>query len=409
MTDQINIGITIGITSLEETMWVNGIKMNAIFLMRALQMSPKNYNVYLVNTSSEFKVDDPEMKLPWDREKYPIYDYAKVAQQTDLLIMLGTSFGPDSVNSFKSLPINKLEKKVIGYRCGNNFVIDLERSIFKEGNDAPLPAWSGKLDDVWFVPQQQRHNKYLYDVMEGVDSKPVPFVWSPEFLDQYTYSILTEKPENIEGAAKNRYKPREKKRLACFEPNINVLKSAYIPTVAVEEAYKKDPSQIEIYSICSGNKLGVNQTFVGTVKRFNIVKDKILKVDGRYPMPFYLLDRTDIVVSHQWDNPLNYAYLDALYMGYPLVHNAPMVQDGGYYYDDFNIIDASEKILEAIRNHDRKMDRYNRISERVYRRYMPEYNKGIISIYDDLVLRLWEPNSFNGPYEYDWQTNLYKK
>lgn len=408
MTDQINIGITIGLTSFEEKMWVNGIKMNAIFLMRALQMINENYNVYLINTNDKFRVEDPEMKLPWDREKYPIYDYSKIAVQTDLLIMLGTTFGPDSVKSFKSLPDNKLEKKVIAYRCGNNYVIDVERSIFKEGKDAPLPALSGKIDDVWFVPQQQRHNKYLYDVLSKVNSKPVPFLWSPEFLDQYVYDISKEKPKDVDGAANNVYLPREKKRLVCFEPNINVLKSAYLPTVAVEEAYNKDSSKIENYTICSGNKIGVNQTFVGTVRGFNITKDKILKVDGRYPMPHYLMLNTDIVVSHQWDNPLNYAYLDALYMGYPLVHNAPMVQDGGYYYDDFNVIEASEKILEAINKHDLRLNGYNRRSKNVYQRYMPEHNTSIVSTYDALIKGLWDSTNIRESYEYDWQTNTYK-
>lgn len=407
MTSQINIGITIGLTSFKEKMWVNGIKMNAIFLMKALQLSNKNYNVYLINTNSEFKVENTEMKLPWDHKKYPIYDYSKIAAQTDLLIMLGTSFNSDSVKSFKNLPNNKLEKKVIAYRCGNNYVINVERSIFKEGKDAPLPAISGKLDDVWFVPQQERHNKYLYDVMSEVNSKPVPFVWSPEFLDQYVYDLSKEKPKDIEGAAKNVYSPREKKRLVCFEPNLNVLKTAYLPTVAVEEVYKKDPSKIERYTICSGNRIGVNRTFVGTVGNFNITKDKILKVDGRYPMPQYLKLNTDIVVSHQWDNPLNYAYLDALYMGYPLVHNAPMVRDGGYYYDDFNVVEASEKLLEAIRSHDTKIDKYNTRSERVYQRYMPEYNKEIISIYDNLITSLWDSSTIRESYNYNWQTNTY--
>lgn len=407
---KINIGITIGMTSYEESMWINGIKLNAIYLLRTLQRSPNKYNVYLINTNPNFKVDDPEMKLPWDREKYPIYQYnLEIVEKTDLLIMLGTSFDQNGVDQFKQHK-GALEKKVIGYRCGNNYVIDMERSIFKSGEDAPKSAWSGNLDDVWFVPQQEKHNKYLYDVMESVNSKPVPFVWSPEFLDEFVYNISSTKPKRVRGAAKNTYSKREKKRISCFEPNMNVLKFALIPTLAVEEAYNKDPEKIDIYAICMGSNLGTNANFVSTAARLNITKNKILKVDSRWPMPYYLLKNTDIVVSHQWDNPLNYAYLDALYMGYPLVHNAYMVQDAGYYYHEFNIKQAGDALLQAINDHDDNIKEYNQRSNKVLNRYLPESNYDIVLLYDRLIDNLWNPVEYRPEdYVYDWQTNLYKK
>ena len=49
-----NIGITLGLQSEYESMWINGIKLNAILLANAL-MQIKEHNVYLVDTSNKIE------------------------------------------------------------------------------------------------------------------------------------------------------------------------------------------------------------------------------------------------------------------------------------------------------------------------------------------------------------------
>jgi hypothetical protein len=44
----------------------------------------------------------------------------------------------------------------------------------------------------------------------------------------------------------------------------------------------------------------------------------------------------DIAVSHQWENPLNYLYFDLAWMDWPIVHNAHLCKDIGYFYNEFN-------------------------------------------------------------------------
>ena len=58
-----------------------------------------------------------------------------------------------------------------------------------------------------------------------------------------------------------------------------------------------------------------------------------------------------LVLSHQHLNALNNTYLEALNYGYPLVHNSPFFKDYGYYYSDFNIIEAAEQIKLATEIH----------------------------------------------------------
>ena len=71
-------------------------------------------------------------------------------------------------------------------------------------------------------------------------------------------------------------------------------------------------------------------------------------------MPDFLARYTDIVVSHQWENGLNYAYNDALYGGYPFIHNSKLLPKGvGYYYDQFDAFEGARVLLDVIDNHDK--------------------------------------------------------
>ena len=76
---------------------------------------------------------------------------------------------------------------------------------------------------------------------------------------------------------------------------------------------------------------------------------------------------TDIVVSHHWENGLNYLLYDALYGNYPLVHNSPFLRDVGYYYPDFEIFDAARAIATAAQTHDARLDDYAAAARRACR------------------------------------------
>ncbi len=162
---------------------------------------------------------------------------------------------------------------------------------------------------------------------------------------------------------------------------------------------------IDFISITNGINLMKNNEFNGHVKHLSIFKDKKIYMESRYNTPYFLAEHTDIVLSHQWGNPLNYAYLDALYFNYPLVHNADMIQDMGYYYNDFNIELGSLKLKEAINNHDASSEEYNQKNKKLLERYMST-NKTLIEQYDILLDLLFntKPN-FKVKSGYDWKTN----
>lgn len=58
--------------------------------------------------------------------------------------------------------------------------------------------------------------------------------------------------------------------------------------------------------------------------------------------------KPDVLISHQWENELNYLYCEALYKGTPLVHNSPRLRDVGYYYDGFDIDAGAAQTVRAL-------------------------------------------------------------
>jgi len=390
------IGITIGLQKEYESMWINGIKLNAILLANALQAIGK-YEVVILDTSRKVK---DLTKVSWDIKRFPIENYWDTYETIDILITLGTSFPAEVLQQFKQSGPNK---KILKYMCGNSYVIDMERSIFKEGNDLGRAPWDLGADQVWYVPQQGYQNHDYYKVaFRNENVFPVPFVWDPMFLDIETLKYRIKKLKSPY------YVPNKKnsdKVLTVFEPNLNVVKYAMIPIMIAEKALR-DGVEFNKMNIASGQRILKNGYFKSMISTLDIVNNgPKIGFSGRYPVAHYLANGADIIVSHQWENPLNYSYLDVLYFGFPLVHNADMIKDAGYYYPDFEIEKGTEQLKFAIEEHDKNIDAYNERNQKVLDRYTVK-NKEMLDTYEKLIDNLFE-DKHELSHKYNWQTNTY--
>lgn len=389
-----NIGITITQEKPDDSIWTNGIKLNALILAKLLLSSNKNHNVYLINCTSNTE------STAWDTSKYKMISLEEAKKLVDLIIILGTALPDSYIKEFKELDENR---KVVAYKCGNHYILEMEKAIFKENDPVSNPIWSQLIDEVWIIPQQEYHNLHYFHTFFKKPVRVVPFVWDPEHVQRVSDEMVLS----------NKFKPVEyhnydsKKRISVFEPNINIIKYSMIPIHITEWTnWDEDvKDNIDFISITNGINLMKNNEFNGHVKHLSIFKDKKIYMESRYNTPYFLAEHTDIVLSHQWGNPLNYAYLDALYFNYPLVHNADMIQDMGYYYNDFNIELGSLKLKEAINNHDASSEEYNQKNKKLLERYMST-NKTLIEQYDILLDLLFntKPN-FKVKSGYDWKTN----
>ena len=416
------IGITLGLHNSKESMWINGIKMNAIFLANALKAA--GHYIYLLDTSTKVGRNEISGKLNsdelmWDDEEFPCYDWKKKGKECDILICLGTTLGPDQAKDWRG---GDKHKKIIKYACGNNYVIDMENMIFKE-DPGVRPTYNHELDAVWYVPQQGYQNHEYYRVTNRLlpnQVMPVPFVWDPMFIDKSerlygeTFDADGNVMPTVDGIPV--YHPNKKiedKQVVVFEPNLNVVKFSMIPLLIANDYIMKGGETFKKFHIVSAQRLYKNpfwKEFVGGLditKLDNKEGEPILQVQHRWPVHYILAKWSDVVISHQWENPLNYAYLDCLYLQFPLIHNADFIKDAGYYYPDFEIDKGAGLLNHVMKNHDANMDAYNEQSEEVLTRYTI-LNEDLVLTYSKLIDNLWDGNNnHNLTHNYNWKTNLY--
>ena len=123
------------------------------------------------------------------------------------------------------------------------------------------------------------------------------------------------------------------------------------------------------------------------LNNIDLVKDKKCSIESRFNTLEFMTKVADIAVSHQWGNPLNYLYLDLAWLGYPIIHNAELCKDVGYYYNGFNYTEGSEMLDYAIKNHDKDLDKYLLQNRIAIDRYLST-NTVLIHDYENLVFNL---------------------
>ena len=382
------IGITI---SFHETysIWSNGIQLNALMLAETLKQC-KDTEVCFLNIAK-----CPEEKYQWDTEEFPTYYLYDKFLEMDLLIFLGGRIQKEYSDHFKK----DSNKKIIYYKCGNEFVVNMEKNIFG-------PDWQEGdrieniygCDDIWYVPQQEESNRHYFECLYRTPAKPVPFVYNPRWIKKEC-----DKKEKLYKQSMFYSNTGASKRISIMEPNMNIVKYSLYPLMIAETYYRTFPENISTVNLVSGGRIGKKSNFLAMANTFDVKKDKKLFIEGRQITSSFLGNYSDILICHQILNPLNYIYLDAAYMEYPLIHNAELVSDLGYYYEKNNVKQGAKLLEEVIENHDKaeNLKEYSIKNKKVLKRFN-NLSKDMISQYERLL-----SNVMNGKSE-DLKFNFMK-
>jgi len=396
--DNIKIGITISILTHKDSIWTNGIKLNTLIFTTLLKKSLKNYQVCLLNTTDL----DLSTKKPKFLQGVDVYKFEDKYEEMDLIVTMGAQVHEKHLKHFRSLP----NKRVVAYKCGNNYIVHTENVLFKPSIDSPF-QYETELDEIWYVPQQHETNVGYYQTLHRTRSLIVPFVWHQSYLID---TIVDIEKEFVQGKFKKGFKydrTKEKKVIGTMEPNLNIVKYCLIPTMIVEESYRTEigKNKIEKMMITNSENISKHKEFLSIVKTFDLHADGKISADARYQTSYMVSQYLDVVVCHQLLNPLNYIYLDVAYMGYPVLHNAPMCKDLGYYYEGSDTKDGAKQLNWILENHDNHIDEYNERNKKALWRYSVN-NPELVATYDKLIYNLF--NGGNHELIYDETTNLYK-
>jgi hypothetical protein len=394
-TNGLRIGITLSLRRYDESIWTNGIRLNVLILIHLLKNSKKNYDVKILNTTPPSPDDLTATKKPKYLEDIDIMSISdkNTFENLDLIIVMGTQMHEDEILKFKSL---KPSNKVIVYKCGNNYLITAESCIFKDEKIQNYQVETS-YDEIWHIPQLLETNPSYYKTLYRTKNViQVPFVWHEKFLET---SLKEIDATFASGRFKKgrKYAPKKEKVLCIMEPNINIYKFCLIPIFIAEESFRTEigKERIKDLMVTNATELKDKDAFKEIVKTLDIFKAGKFSAESRYQISFFLSQYADVIISHQQCLPLNYLYFDACWMGYPLLHNAPLVKDMGYYYEGFNVDEGAAVLNDILLHHDERIEEYDQRCKTAINRYHAD-NTDLIESYDLLIQNLFSSNTLEG-------------
>lgn len=385
------VGLTLDLPNSIPNLFCNGIRQNVLYLGELL-LNCGFDTTFIVNRSFNQEILDA---MFYD-SRFKHIKYEQILKEDfDLVFSIGFEMDLWVIQTLKYMGC-----KVVSYNCGNNYIIDSETMLFSQHpgrkNQINYIKKDGYIsyDQSWSIPQMTNTNQYYWQTLMRTECIEVPFVWSPKAIS------LAMKAEN-KTFEDFFYKSRgEVKKMAIFEPNISIMKWCAPSLLICENAYRDEALKPKIGSVFLNNlhnkekDTGINtfniDAFTIFVNNLDLCVDKKLSIEGRFNTLAFMSIYADIAVSHQWENNLNYLYFDLAWMGWPIVHNASLCQDIGYYYPEFNYEKGKEKLEEAILHHEKNLDAYLQHNRLCLSRFFPN-NPALQKKYIANIRRLYEP------------------
>jgi len=374
---KLNVGITFFVSNQISTIWSNGTVQNVMFLYNLLKQSDRIGNVYLVNGGDTDTI--PETLLPTNMQPV-VKKFDECVNDLDVLIDFHVQINQDQANAVRASG-----GKIIQYKSGNVYVMEMENSIFNLNR--PNSVIIGvQYDRTWTLPHHARTNKSYLETLYRTPVQIMPYIWDNIFID---WAL-----EKTNIGSRYFYTPgqvgrNEKKRIAILEPNFNIVKTCHYPILVCEEAYRAAPDLISNVYINNIEHMRSQKNFVHFTNFLDITKNKIASYEGRFDTPYFMTNHADMVVTHNWENQLNNLYFDILYGNYPLIHNSEMLRDVGYYYESFNTKDGARAVIDAITNHDKNFENYKQKTKYLFE-HLSIYNKSNIDYHIQALFSLFE-------------------
>jgi hypothetical protein len=346
-----SVGITIWVSASGDLgLFENGLRQNVVFLYQLFKSAPACRRVVLLNHGES---DRPIIPSDVPLRTEDIVRGSEVQERLDFVIVMGAALDAESAARYRNDGT-----KLICYKGGNGIVISMEAIIAQPPrHDAERYFDRNFYDAIWMTPQHLRTYRSYCEVLYRCPVYAIQQVWSPLFLDSRRAGL----------SIPFGYQPgRPKKRVGILDPNITVMKTSHMPALVCEAAYRVQPGLFEAIYVTNALQYLNHPHFNSFAGRLQSFKDRVATVEPRFVTADFLAHHADAVVTHHWENGLNYLYYDVLYGGYPLIHNSEFLRGYGYYYDDFDAESGGRVLIEALQRHDAELGSYRARNESLF-------------------------------------------
>lgn len=349
--------------SLDRGLFCNGLQQNIIFLAQLIA-ELGHTPIIAVNHDIDDCVDPPSNIIIIEEKE--IEDLVAI----DYILQTGWVVRDKHVDYLKD---ENSRCKNIHIHYGNRLLADVEQC---KSDNISIPPY--RTDEVWASPHYKFSFEYYKTFYKTERVFELPYIWSPQFANWHN-DILKNAGKTCE------YDPSRPKNIAIMEPNLNMTKNCIPSIFIVEEAYRKDPNLFNQLTVYCSTSIREKKYFRSMMWQLDIVRNNKVEFGARQKFSVIFSQQSNVVVSHQLLNALNYTYLEALHFNIPLVHNSEFIKDAGYYYPDYETIKGGDALYEALTYHDKNLEQYRETAQRIIHNYSPE-NPAVIERYKRLFV-----------------------
>jgi hypothetical protein len=367
MSAGLKIGVTVAgdVADAHAALWSNGITQNVVFLAGLLRSLPS------VDLTALVAVPDGARPHPIAvLAGVPALSAAEAVERLDVIIELGARAPAELMQRFRDRG-----GRLVSYMAGNVMAMNFE-AVANGSPGGDLVSEVG-FDAVWITPQHWRMNRAYAAMTRSPRVRQAPHLWTPRLLEQSAASLGLELRRRPRA-------PGQPWRIGVFDPNVNVLKTFHLPLLACEEAHRLRPGLIDRVLLFGAERLKGVPHFEEFVAATDLGREGRVFAEARHPLASVLGRHIDAVVTHQWENGLNYLYWDVLYAGYPLVHNATEIAEVGAHYGDFDPQAGGAALVEALENDGFRLAAQRESVKEVLWRYDSD-NPAVQRAYADLL------------------------
>lgn len=323
--------------------WVNGSEQNGMFVIEMLQ----NLGIPCVLYTHTGREGMSGLSRSNDFHGTPLLpvDQADLSAVTTFIMMCHIV---DDGSQVAVLLRERLQgKKVIQFHCGQHMLFNAEDIVFNKHNVVRL-LFNSWFTESWVFQMHWMGHEY-YEALTGKPCKLMPYAWSPTLIAKYIVenglNVSCDPAAYASGALD----------LCCFEPNLNVTKTCMVPLLIMNEFYARHPSRVGKCFVFCARQLLEHKSFMDFLAFLPLARDRKIEFYPRMPFPeilkqFKERDMRPVLIGHQAHNDMNYLSLEALHLGYPLVHNSNSIDTAGEFYDGWKVHDGT-KALETVSAH----------------------------------------------------------
>jgi hypothetical protein len=333
-------GYTVGVTIFikeggELGLFENGLRQNVLFLYQLFRAAPDCARVFLLNHGDgEAGEIPPELGVA----REDIVRTPEVLDALDYVIVIGSAMDRETVMALK-----RRGCRIVAYKGGNGAVISMEAIIAKPPRaDAERYFDHDYYDAVWMTPQHLATYRGWCETIYRRPVREVPQIWSPLLIEALRPDLR---------ARFGWRAPAGPARIGILDPNVTVMKTSHLPMLVCEAAYRRAPDAFAGIYVTNGWPHRDNPHFKSFTVSLTAAQAGVMTLEPRFVGLEFLADHCDAVVTHHWENGLNYLYYEVLFGDYPLVHNSGFLKDLGYYYPDFDAEAGGAALLRALAEH----------------------------------------------------------